>query len=544
MIMKMKRIKILSLLIFYCFVFSFSSLLFLLIDVSSARAQEEKFTRKSITYLKMVMNPEVRSVARAVDFLTGIDLYQYLESKIRKAVEIERFDYNPVSLGGDTDIYALSKLVKQYVDEVKVDRAKAEAKMDWRFKDLVVTAEEIRRIANSAYIYSPYVKKFNVGVWISGRKKRGIDMSISCSLGVEVVYYKVDFETGEPILVFKTYTSHTEVVKVGEMPLLPLPFPISLFLPSVEFFETPFQAFDRCIIMLVEWIAKKINADMRRVPDFSLFATISGAEGQNIWAPLTKRDKVYLDSDFAVMERQEEIDEHGRRKETFRRVGWVRARKIADGKTEENSRFQIMSGSAEVGHIVREYPLVGVGLTLSFNYLPSMSFEETEHNKNLIFVEGKKGSAFGFSISGKVNTATAFGWNISEFYLITSGLVHISRFAYELGANLGIRKKFYLRSLGFIPQFTLDIIRIGIPAIRRDINQEVSLSDISLGITPALFLEWFLHPRFSIFLGGGYRLMTTAENFSYELEGAEYFPNIRYNPTFPFVSGGIEITIW
>ncbi len=543
----MKRIiKILSILISHCLTFLCSSLLFFLIKVSYTGAQEEeKFTRKSITYLKMVMNPEVRSVARTVDFLTGIDLYQYLESKIRKAIEIERFDYNPVSLSGDIDIYALSKLVKQYVDEVKVDRAKAEAKMDWRFKDLVVTAEEIRRIANSAYIYSPYVKKFNVGVWISGRRKRGgIDMSISCSLGVEVVYYKVDFDTGEPILAFKTYTSHSEVVKVGEMPLLPLPFPISLFLPSIEFFETPFQAFDRCLIMVVEWIAKKINADMRRVPDFSLFATISSAEGQNVWAPLTKKDKVYLDSDFAVIERQEEIDEKVGRKETFRRVGWVRARKIADGKTEENSKFQIMLGSAEVGHIIREYPLVGVGLTLSFNYLPSMSFEETGPNPNLIFGEGKKGSAFGFSISGKVNTATAFGWNISEFYLITSGLVHISRFAYEIGGNLGIRKKFYLRSLGFIPQFTLDIIRVGIPAIRQDANQQVLLSDISLGITPALFLELFLHPRFSIFLGGGYRLMTTAESFSYDLEGAEYFPNIRYNPTFPFVSGGIEITIW
>jgi hypothetical protein len=543
----MKKVKILAL-IFYCFVFSFySSLLFLLIKVSPAGAQEEeKFTRKSITYLKMVMDPEIRSVARTVDFLTGIDLYQYLESRIRKAVEIERFDYNPVSLGGDTDIYTLSKLVKQYVDEVKVDRAKAEAKMDWRFKDLVVTAEDLKKIANSAYIYSPHVKKFNVGVWISGRKKRGgIDMSISCSLGVEVVYYKVDFDTGEPILVFKTYTSHTEVVKVGEMPLLPLPFPISLFLPSIEFFETPFQAFERCLIMVVEWISKKINADMRRVPDFSLFATISSAEGQNVWAPLTKKDKVYLDSDFQVLERQEEIDESGRKKETFKRVGWVRARKIVDGKTEENSRFQIMSGSAEVGQIIREYPLVDVGFTLSFNYLPSMSFEETVSNPYLVFSEGKKGSAFGFSISGKVNTSTAFGWNISEFYLITSGLVHISRFAYEIGANLGIRKKFYLRSLGFVPQFTLDIIRIGIPAIRQEVNQEVTLSDISFGITPSLFLEWFLHPRFSIFLGGGYRLMTTAENFSYELEGVEYPAyNIRYNPSFPFISGGIEITIW
>jgi hypothetical protein len=296
--------------------------------------------------------------------------------------------------------------------------------------------------------------------------------------------------------------------------------------------------------MVVEWISKKINADMRRVPDFSLFAAISSAEGQNVWAPLTKKDKVYLDSDFQVLERQEEIDESGRKKETFKRVGWVRARKIADEKTEENSRFQIMSGSAEVGQIIREYPLVGVGFTLSFNYLPSMNFEETVSNPYLVFGEGKKGSAFGFSISGKVNTSTAFGWNISEFYLIASGLVHISRFAYEIGANLGIRKKFYLRSLGFVPQFTLDIIRIGIPAIRREVNQEVTLSDISFGITPALFLEWFLHPRFSIFLGGGYRLMTTAENFSYELEGVEYFPNIRYNPSFPFISGGIEITIW
>jgi hypothetical protein len=39
--------------------------------------------------------------------------------------------------------------------------------------------------------------------------------------------------------------------------------------------------------------------------------------------------------------------------------------------------------------------------------------------------------------------------------------------------------------------------------------------------------------------------MTTAENFSYELEGGEYpADNIRYNPSFPFISGGIEITIW
>ncbi|MCS7212710.1 MAG: hypothetical protein NZ927_00570 [Candidatus Calescibacterium sp.] len=483
---------------------------------------ETKYTKKSITYLRMVFPDSAKRFSDGVDFLTGFNLFSYLEKNIREAVEMQRFDYNPVNVSGNVDLKTLSKLVKQYVDEVKVDRAKAEAKMDWRFKDLVITAEDIKKIAESAYIYYPEIRSFSVSIAFLPRRDGEIDKFISVNIALVVHYWRVDFDTGEPIKVAEISVDHGESVKVGRIDLVPLPFPFSLISPSVEVPETSLQAFLRCSEQVIYWLARKVNRETRKIPDFSLFAPVESVSFGSAFAPLTKKDGVYLDSDFEVLEEFEYL-KNGEKQKSKKRVGWVRARDIADGNEKLSSSFQILSGSAEIGQIVSEYPLLGIGLSPFGIYIPEKS-------------------AIGFSLLANISLPRAFSLNLSEFYLFGGPEIVVPKDWVELNALVGFRKKFYIRSVGINPEFAFTFTRL-FTEVQQG-AQTYSAYANSIGIKPALGLEWFFSPRFSLYLISGYRLSSLVDTVYYEIGDLLFSGQKEYNPSAFFISGGFDITIW
>lgn len=505
--------------------YRFFSLLFVFFFfIPKVSEADEKYRKKSITYLKMVFPQSIRKFSEGVDFLTGFDLDSFLEKKIREAVEMPRFDYNPVDLSSTVDLKTLAFLVKQYVDEVKVDRAKAEAKMDWRFKDLVITAEDIRKIAESAYIYYPEIDKFSVVIVFSpSTRKRGrIEASISVSIGLKVHYWRVDFNTGEPIKVAQIDVSHTESVKVGLIDLVPLPFPFSLLSPSVEVPETYLDAFVRCSENAIYWLAKKVNKETRKIPDFSLFAPVDSVSFQNAFAALTKKDGVYLDSDFEVLEEIEFVKD-GKTEREKKRVGWVRARDIADGKENFLSSFQILGGSASVGQTISEYPLLGIGLSPLGTYVLG-------------------NGAFGFSLLANISFSRAFSLGLSEFYLFAGPEILIPKDGAELSGILGLRKKFYIRSIGINPELSFGFTRFATEV--QDEGIAYPAYNYSIGIKPALGLEWFFSPRFSIYIIGGYKAFTPIDEVYFEKDGYEQTWRKSYDPSGLFISGGFDFTIW
>lgn len=497
---------------------------FLLSPILS-KASEQKYVKKSITYLRMIFPYQVRKISDKAAFLAGFDLDSYLEKKIREAVEMPRFDYNPVNLSGDVDLKTLAKLVKNYVDEVKVERAKAEAKVDWRYKDLVVTAEDIRKIAESAYIYYPEIKRFSVDVVtlvIPEGKQRRVEVHISVGMGLKVTYWRVDFDTGEPVKVAEIYAEHDEMVKVGRADLISLPFPFSLLVPSIEFPETPLQAFIRCTEQTILWLARKIHKKTREIPDFKLFAPIESVSFRKAFAPLTKRDGAYIDSDFEVLE-EIEVKRNGEVRTEKKRVGWVRMDKLADGKEELLSSFKIMSGSAEVGQVVVEYPLLGVGISPGTTYVPN------------------KG-AIAFYMLAHLSFAKTFSLNLPELYLFVGPEILISKDGGELNSSLGLSKKFYIGSIGINPKVSFVFTRFFTRV--RDDGESYTGYGNSFGVKPAIGLEWFFSPRFSIFFIGGYRISSDIQAVRYEKNETTLYKSVQYSPSGSFISGGLEITIW
>jgi hypothetical protein len=86
------------------------------------------YERKSITYLNMLGRLN-----------TDSDAYRIIERAVRGNVELPRFDYNDVSrfeaLGPDE----AAKLVKDYLDKVKLQRAKEGAEFEVRNKHFTIT---------------------------------------------------------------------------------------------------------------------------------------------------------------------------------------------------------------------------------------------------------------------------------------------------------------------------------------------------------------------------------------------------------------------
>ncbi len=529
------------------------------------KEEAEKYTRKSITYLKMIYPPRIEALSQEVEFLSGFDLVGFIEKKIREAVEMKRFDYNDVKIPEGANINDIAHLVKTYIDEVKVDRARAEAKMDWRFKDLVITADDIKRIAESAYLYRPEIRKFHVKRKIvydrdsgditetikqiflpfSGQIKKRDGKAkdiIEVSIGVNVRYWRVDFDTGDPRDVAQIYAEHKNSVVVGED----------------KIFETPLEAFIRCTDEAVFWLSRKINAETRKIPDFLLYGPVASVSAFKVFSPITKRDGAYLDSDFAVMERVEEetlpkngageigageigAGEKGEKKEAEARkeerkikeirVGWARARKIVEDESSL-SEFQILAGSPEVGQLIKEYPLVGVGAFIMGGYIlgPKLTDTKGEVSKNGILI----------SIRPKANLATAFSVNLSELYLIGGAGFTFLQGGIDIAGYGGLRKKFYIRSLALAPQMLIGYSRLFIPV---ETGEEIAQGE-SIGIIPSLSLEMFFHPRFSVFVSAEYKLFTKVESAKYKIFDVEREVEIEYIPSGLLLGGGFEVTIF
>ncbi len=427
-------------------------------EIERVHESQKTYQRKSITFFG------TRSFASNIE----PGLVDYLQQKVRNAVEMKRFDYNYIPSGNYT-MEEFAKAVRAYVDRIKFDRARAEAEFSERFKEINITADDIDRIVNSAYFYKIYLysahavrRKKKKAVIINGQKRIKKRIYWDATVVAGVKFYKVLFKKSN-----KPYRIVADIKRTATAQA-----------------KTRYQALKDAIDVL----ALMLNKAVRNVEDFKLSAPITRSTFNSTEFMLGKKEGLKLDWGFKVYE----FTESGER----RYLGYVKVRDVADNtKIQQPSRAQNLivkrGWHFDGGQLLVEYPKMGLNVGIGGGTLTDGSY--FQEKDGILMTPG-------LFISLEYDTAATSG--ISESYVFfdtdisfpTAGLTNIQ-------ALLGIRKKMYLHRVCFVLG-----AGIGGGYMREWFSNEQD-PDVgtSFGAAVEAGFEFLFSPDLSLFINGEFR---------------------------------------
>ena len=441
-----------------------------------------KYERKSISYFKTYYQVQMDQRHQEVT-----------EKGIRGAVELGRFDYNAIPIEVE-NINDLAQLIAKYVDQVKLDRAKAQGREDYRFKEKLVTGADLERIINSAYIYTPTVTKFQMErlsktVHDKMTGKTTTNNYWQATVGAEVVFYHVTpvYVNGQidnvQLSVLKTISQESTQDKE-----------INILNPEDK---AKWGAFDSAVNNPFLGLARQIQVELRKITEFQLTAQVQSSGWNSIEFEFGKQSDVELDAGYKAYE---EVAGQGQKY-----IGYAKVRRVGDEKAQppRSSRAQkiIQKDTIEAGTQLKEYPQLLVNGYLRFGLLP---IDQSE-------LEAGAGS-MAYGPIGGLELDLARFINVSELWFTAEGYIAVAGDAYFYGAEGGFVKKFYLRRLA------LDLgVRGGWSRLTlADGGSNDGYMQNQYGITPYGGLELLLAPWLSITGQVGFRVYTHSDEWQYE----------------------------
>ena len=441
-----------------------------------------KYERKSISYFKTYYQVQMDQRHR-----------EMMEKSIRGAVELGRFDYNAIPIEVE-NINDLAQLIAKYVDQVKLNRAKAQAKEDYRFKEKLVTGADLERIINSAYIYTPTVTKFQLEritktVHDTMTGQTTTKNYWKATIGADVTFYHVtpqyvnDQIDNVQLSVLQTISKEATQDKE-----------ISVINPEEK---AKWGAFDSAVNDPFLGLARQIQVELRKIPEFQLTAQVQSSSWNSLEFEFGKQSDVELDAGYKAYE---EVQGKGK---TY--IGYAKVRKVGDEKAQPpvSSRAQkiIQKDNIEAGTELHEYPQLLVNGYIRLGFLP------IDQSK----LESGASSTAPALIGGLEYDLARFT-NISELWFNAEGYIAMASDAYFYGAEGGFVKKFYIRRLA------LDLgVKGGWSRMTLSYGGSYDgyMQD-QYGVTPFGGLELLLAPWLSVTGQVGYRVYTHSDQWQYE----------------------------
>lgn len=328
-------------------------LFFLCFFFSNADSQTRQYERKSVTSLGAVLFKTTPAP----------ELVTLINNRLKAHLEVSRFDYN--ALSGDaasefvrkanaTDLSSeniqrvleetIVPKITRAVNAVAEERAKgnlteediARAAVD-KMKGSGLTAEDIKNVMNSAYLYLPIVTDWNA------------DDSSSAVEGY-VAWYRIRQNKGNATIEKLKEASKIQKGNGSGNPTE------SYRLKNRSVNGTEFAK----IIAINTW-AKNLAVAMKNISAFQLGGEVKNVDGNIVEVNLGKKEGVGLDDGYDVLEDIE--DSKGNI--VSQNIGFVRADKVADNITDnsQHSRFKkYIGGAFERGIIIRERARLGIDI--------------------------------------------------------------------------------------------------------------------------------------------------------------------------------------
>jgi hypothetical protein len=481
-------------------------------DASEPKGKDESvatYERKSITYL------ETLDAAGAEP-----EVYDAVVAAVRRNVELPRFDYNDVSRFRSLTPAEAARLVKEYLDKIKLERAKEQAAFDVRFKDFTITGDDLRRIARSAYLYQPEITRGRTYKERYTVYRNGMAMTVErwvAEVGVRVTFYAVDFASGKADVMADLRASGRGSATVG---LSPSPRRDAINEAAAS-------------------AGAELNKLVRSVDAFNLLTPIATAGLNSVTFALSKKEGLKLDQGFYVYEY---LTTGGRE-----RMGYVKVTRVGDGEKVADSEAQNITVSGglrfDEGQLLQEHPQIGWAIRPEFG-LKRFSL----HAGDGIGMHSASAGGFG-GVTAAYDIAEEVG--IPEVHATATLSGMIANFA-ELGLEVGLEKKFYFRRLAVSPAVRVGLLRdwfsfdpngkafekLGNP------GDVAAMQGSSVGVTPRLGLEVFLTPEWALTAYGAYRAYTpqSSASLSNTDTGNSYDFDFAYRPSGLEAGAGVAFT--
>jgi len=367
-------------------------------------------------------------------------------------------------------------------------------------KELGVTADFVRTLINSSYVFAAHVNYIKGSGKVVRKSRKTLD-------GRTVHYYGIEFNipVNVTFLIYnyngeqKKFTLYKKLVAMSGL--------VTGSTPSFSVIPTHDQVmavFKDTFQTAVKAAAINANYQLKKDDNFALFMPVNAVDGSSIETDFGVMEDIRVDAPFTIMEN---IDGKMQKK------GYVRARKVAKNCSADYNKPTIMkitNGKAEQADLLREYPWTGLFFNLGFGMNSSLVKGKTGVNDiGGMFLA--PGAHLGVSIDLGYSTNTSA---LSEFYMDiffqTSVGIDDSPLAGRpiwFGGGLGISKRFYVGAGGFYIA----------PGVNLAYDGGSTFNDYKLQqfvVNPQLHFGFSISPSFDLVFKGGWNLgfMVQAKN--------------------------------
>lgn len=359
-------------------------------------------------------------------------------------------------------------------------------------KELGVTADFVRTLINSSYVFAAHVQHIKGAGRVVRKTKETLD-------GRKVYYYEIEFDipVNVTFLIYnyngeqKKFTLYKKLVAVSGM--------VSGSTSSFSIIPTHSQVmavFKDTFQTAIKAAAINANYQLKKDDNFALYMPVNAVDGSKIETDFGVMEDIRVDAPFTIMEM---VDGKMQKK------GYARARNVAVNCSPDYNKPTIMkitNGNAEQADLLREYPWTGLFFNLGFG------MNSTKVTGKGLF--GDVGNMFlmpsfhlGASIDLGYSTNTAF---LSEFYLDIYFKMNFgvhdygsSGLPYWFAGGLGFSRKIYVGAGGFYIAPAL-LIDYGGGYTTKDLEmQQVTLN-------PQLHFGFSVSPSFDIVIKGGWNV--------------------------------------
>ncbi len=478
-----------------------------------------RYERKSISYANVVLttNPDIKIDEKQAN---------YIIKKFREYIEMPRFDYNPIpnELLSEFEFEVKSRGTRVTLDEVVeilkekfvpkiieildiekemraqnlVTEAQRNSFIATKAKTLGITAEQLMKVMNSAFIYIPVISDY---------KTEEVRGALSITINAGAIWYRVTYDesgASDLKLVVKKETMGIGVAKIGKD-----------FKHEGEKVNDKEYAFRTAVIAL----ARDLQVATREIPEFQLGAQVIEVYPNHVTFPMGAREGIKIDDGFDLVEVQENPDGEI----NFVKVGFARVTYVANNRTNPGvfSRAQIIIGRGlEPGIYVSERPklpidLVGrilnnpftvklnnpyTGETITTNKMTGISI-----GVDLLYDLGRNINVPQFWVGGGFSFGTGSVENLDIIKNIFWGQEPNVLIVELRGALV---KKFYFKR--FCALGRVDLI-LEETKFSKD---EDELSHSSLGLGFGIGGEYVVTPDLNLGFNVGYRLFSESEEWS------------------------------
>lgn len=413
-------------------------LLFLFLFVPIAiSAQERKYQRKSISSLGL-LNLSFVNVPSAM-----------IENRINFHIQLPRFDYNSLSdsalsayrervsaLGfrnatpsqitailNETIIPQVSLALKAVAEERALGNLKEEdlaMAAANKLKGSGLTAEDILKVLNAAYLYVPVVARYN--------ESTDEENNLTVEISGYILWFRVKtnpdgnaeavFLKGGSVMQSGTATtSKDKNYKTRQRTL-----------PGGEYAR----------LSAIEAWARNLSLAMRRLPDFQVTAEILSLRGATPEANIGTREGVGLDDGFYA----EELFENSKGELETRRIGFFRVASVGDNRKNQSATstfYPHITRGVERGVLLKEHPQFGLDIAIRPKFFRlRLSKETTPLRREMLSEYGVDDFSF-----TTVPLAFALKEDVTEAGGIELG------FHYNLAKQTGVRQLFATADFGF-----------------------------------------------------------------------------------------------